>query len=119
MKDEIDLKKIIRRLETLQVSVDLVNQDREILEDIQASIRSLGDKLSSQREHLEAQHNVVRAEVSDMKGTVEDKMDEVKKEAKEAVTNAIVTEVAKKKNIVVKSGFFKKFRFMFGGGEKK
>lgn len=86
IKDEIG--KIVRRQDSLQNSIDLINADREILENIQGRLTSLEEqtKLSRQSDK-EAQKNIsyqinkvdeavrttIQEEVGEMKDVIESK----------------------------------------------
>lgn len=55
--------KLIRRVDGLQKSVDLLYQDREILEDMLGSIKSLQEVLLYSRQHVDNAVKDVKAEV--------------------------------------------------------
>ena len=106
--------KLIRRVDGLQKSVDLLYQDREILEDMQGSIKSLQEVLLYSRQHVDNAVKDVKAEVIEQGLKVEEKVQSVKETVQDNITG-LVQNIEKKKNvIVVKEGLFKKFKgFLF------
>jgi len=105
--------KLIRRVDGLQKSVDLLYQDREILEDMQGSIKSLQEVLLYSRQHVDNAVKDVKAEVIEQGLKVEEKVQSVKETVEDNITG-LVQNIEKKKNvIVVKEGLFKKFKKVF------
>jgi len=105
--------KLIRRVDGLQKSVDLLYQDREILEDMQGSIKSLQEVLLYSRQHVDNAVKDVKAEVIEQSLKVEEKVQSVKETVEDNITG-LVQNIEKKKNvIVVKEGLFKKFKKVF------
>lgn len=110
---EDEIKKVIRRVDGLQKSVDLLYQDREILEDMQGSIKSLQEVLLYSRQHVDNAVKDVKAEVIEQGFKVEEKVQAVKMSVEENISG-LVQNIEKKKNVfVIKEGIFKKFsRFL-------
>jgi hypothetical protein len=65
------LDKLVRRVDGLQKSVDLVYADREILEDIQGSISALKEILVSHKSHVDTATKDVKAEVIERSGELD------------------------------------------------
>lgn len=100
-----ELKKVNRRLETLQSSADLIYKDRELLEDIQASGQALKQIILLNQEHQDNNAQHVKADIKDVGVKVENKVDEVKNTMNE-------------KTIIVKTtkeNVFTKLRKLIGG----
>lgn len=107
------IKKVIRRIDGLQKSVDLLYQDREILEDMQGSIKSLQEVLLYSRQHVDNAVKDVKAEVIEQGFKVEEKVQAVKTTVEDNISG-LVQNIEKKKNVIlIKEGLFKKFaRFL-------
>ncbi len=110
---EDEIKKVIRRVDGLQKSVDLLYQDREILEDMQGSIKSLQEVLLYSRQHVDNAVKDVKAEVIEQGFKVEEKVQAVKTSVEDNISG-LVQNIEKKKNVfLIKEGLFKKFsRFL-------
>lgn len=107
------IKKVIRRIDGLQKSVDLLYQDREILEDMQGSIKSLQEVLLYSRQHVDNAVKDVKAEVIEQGFKVEEKVQAVKTTVEDNISG-LVQNIEKKKNVIlIKEGIFQKFsRFL-------
>lgn len=75
-----ELKKVVRRQDEIQKSVDLLFQDRTILEDLSGSVQSLKEIIVQNQDHqdkardsLHADVKVTGEEVKDLKSEMEDK----------------------------------------------
>lgn len=104
-----ELKRLVRRVDTLQKSVDIQIADRNILEDILARLSAVEQALHMNKDHQTEMQKDLKADVKDVQAAVEDKVNEVKNTIGE-------------KTIVVKSksdSMFAKLRKMLGGGENK
>ena len=91
-------KKIIRRLDEIQKDVTLIYEEREILEDIQGSIKHLQEIILANQEHQDNARNSLKSDVKKVEFAVQDKVDEVKNTIED-------------KTVIVKSstgGIFKK-----------
>ena len=118
-----ELKRLTRRVDTLQKSVDLLSQDREILEDLLGRMTSVEEVLRANREHQDLRTKDIKADISDVKDTVEAKVSEVQETVQENL-GAIATEVSSKKALILKKdGFFGKMKLWLKGkwskGKKK
>lgn len=111
-KFEDELKKVVRRVDQIQKSVDILYQDREILEDMQGSIQALKEVLLHNRQHMETAVKDVKAEVIEQGAKVEDKVNQMKDSVQDNLTG-LVQNIEQKSVVIVKEGFFKKFsRFL-------
>ena len=99
LKDEV--KGLSRRVDTLQKSVDLLSQDRNILEDLLGGIRSLEGILLANRTHQDLKSQDIKADIKDVQDSVEKTASEVQ-ETVEINVGALATEVSSKKIIVFK-----------------
>lgn len=108
-----EFKKLIRRVDGLQKSVDLLYQDREILEDMQGSIKALQEVLLYNRQHIDNAVKEVKAEVIEQGLKVEDKVEKVKTTVEDNISG-LLQNIEKKKNVIlIKEGLFRKFsRFL-------
>ena len=84
------VKSNTKRVDVLQKTVDLLSQDRDILEDLQGGLRSVEEVLLANREHnrshikdLKADVRQVEAKVELEAGNVKDKIEEIPKETVE------------------------------------
>jgi hypothetical protein len=96
-----ELKKLSRRVDTLQKSVDLLSEDRTILEDLLGRITSVGEILQANRQHQDLKTKDIKADIQDVQNTVEKTANEMQNVVQENV-GALVTEVANKKVILKK-----------------
>ncbi len=108
-KFEDELKKVVRRVDQIQKSVDILYQDREILEDMQGSIQALKEVLLHNRQHIDTVVKDVKAEVIEQGAKVEDKVNQMKDTVQDNMSG-LVQNIEQKSVFVVKEGFFKKFR---------
>ncbi len=95
---EEELKKIVRRLDSLQKTTDLLFQDRNILEDILSRLSAVEQALHLNKEHQTEMQKDMKADVKDVKFAVQDKIDEVK----ETMTEKTVIVNAKNQNLFQK-----------------
>src|SRR5581483_11056928 len=103
-------KKTKRAVDTVQKSIDLVYQDRQILEDVVGGIGSLRDILLKNREHQEIVRKDLKADVSG----VTEKVEEVKKD----VVDIVVDVSQNVKEVIPSQNFFQKlFSKKKKGGE--
>lgn len=113
-KFEDELKKVVRRVDQIQKSVDILYQDREILEDMQGSIQALKEVLLHNRQHIDTVVKDVKAEVIEQGAKVEDKVNQMKDTVQDNLTG-LVQNIEQKSVVVVKEGFFKKFAKLLRG----
>lgn len=113
-KFEDELKKGVRRVDQIQKSVDILYQDREILEDMQGSIQALKEVLLHNRQHIDNAVKDVKAEVIEQGAKVEDKVNQMKDTVHDNLTG-LVQNIEQKSVVVVKEGFFKKFAKLLRG----
>jgi len=123
LEDLID--KVVRRQDSIQKSLDLIYNDREILEDIQGSIRALHEVSLHSRQHVDNKVDDVKAEVREQGLKVEERVEKIKNSMEQNATDTIKTvednigglvqNIEKKKTIIVKEGLFTTFRKLLGG----
>lgn len=103
------IEKNDRKTDALQRSVDLLEQDRQILENILGSITELKQLIVSHREHQDSTMKDVKMEVTETKETVQDNI------------GTLVDTIDKKKIVVVKDSgtldYLKKIFKIHKGGE--
>jgi hypothetical protein len=73
--DELD--KIVRRVNTLQKTVDILLQDRDILENIQGRLTGLEEQMKLTRQHDNEVRKDIKEEVNTAGERVEKKVDEI------------------------------------------
>lgn len=78
-KIEIELQRLSRRMDAFQKAQDLWVGDRNLLEDIQLRLEALERAIHMNREKQGETAKDIKAEISEMKGSVEDKVDDVQK----------------------------------------
>ena len=84
-----ELKKVTRRINDLQKSVDLLYKDREILEDLQGSVRKLQELQLNARQHSDTVAQDIKFEIKDSQIKTEDKIEEKVEQAKEDIVKGI------------------------------
>ena len=94
LQDEIN--KLSRRVDTVQKTVDLLYQDRSILEDMQGAIRSVQEVLLHNRQHTESAIKDVKQEVIESQVKTESKLQEMKTVVDDGV-GVLVKEIVKPK----------------------
>ena len=94
------IKKLTRRIDTVQTSVDQVLQDRNILEDLVLRVAELENAMHMNRETQMDVQTEMKKDIKSVQFAVEDKVDEVKKEIDD-------------KKIVVEQGKFDKLKKVF------
>lgn len=72
-----ELKRLSRRLDTLQKSTDLLFKDREILEDVLTRLTALENAMNLQRQTATENAKNMRNDISGVKEAVEAKVEEV------------------------------------------
>ena len=103
-----EVKKVVRRQDELQKSLDLLFADREIMEDMQGSIKHLQEIILQNQVHQDNGQKDLKAEIREAGAIVEDKVHEIKKEIGE-------------KTVIVKSkteNIFMKIKSMLKGVKK-
>jgi hypothetical protein len=118
-----EVKKCVRRVDQLQKTSDLIYEDRNILEDMQASITALREGIHVNQQHQERVARDVKAEVIERGLEVKEKVENVEKKVEQKVdqvadtTNTILNGIAKeakknggsvKRNFLI--DFIKKFQ---------
>lgn len=71
-----EVKRLSRRIEEIGKTLDLLYQDREILEDILTRLSSVEGALNLQRTNQTEMVKNIKADIGEVKDTVEAKMDE-------------------------------------------
>lgn len=74
-KLEEELKKVVRRQDEIQKSVDLLFQDRAILEDLQASVTGLKEIILANQQHQDMARNSVQADINEVTNTMKELTD--------------------------------------------
>lgn len=116
-------KKINRRLDTLQSTVDLIYKDREILEDTQASIAHLKQLTTDYRNHFDEAIKDIKFEIGKAGVTLEEAFSQTKKTIEEVVSgykSTVETHIANliesikpKKVVLVKEQWYKRIMRLF------
>jgi cell fate (sporulation/competence/biofilm development) regulator YmcA (YheA/YmcA/DUF963 family) len=73
-----NLKKIVRRLDSLQKTTDLLYADRSILEDILSRLTTVETALHLNKDHQKEVQKNQSADIAQVQHIVEDKIDEMK-----------------------------------------
>lgn len=108
-----DVKALTRRVSDLSREVATLDQDREILEGIQAAIRSLEEATKVNKEHIDTIFKAIQLEVKVQGERTETSMGEVKDKVEEHISD-LVENIEKKKVILVKEPFFTRMKKLFG-----
>lgn len=104
LKVEAELKRLSRRMDAMQKSLDLWSGDRNILEDLMGRMISLEQSLHMNREKQGEVQKDIKADIHDLQGELVDKVDEVKKTLDD---KELIGTVSKEKLPLLKR-FFKK-----------
>ena len=110
---EDELKKVVRRQDTLQKSVDVQVADRNILEDILTRLSAVEEALHLNKDHQAEMQKDTKADILDVKYAVEDKIENKINEVRVGI---------EEKTIIVRStkeSIFAKIKKMLKGGEMK
>lgn len=99
-----ELKKVIRRLDSLQKTVDLLYSDRSILEDILGRLSTVEHSLNLNKEHQTDVQKDLKADIRDIKEAVEDKVDEVRMEVQDKTIVVAKEDHLKKIKNILKVG---------------
>ena len=91
-----ELKSIKRSQGSIQKSLDLIYDDRKILEDMQAADRRTQELLIYNRDHVERVMQDTKAEVVESKIEVGDKIDEVKEVIGQNGKDGIIKKIRKR-----------------------
>ena len=75
---EEEFKKIVRRLDTLQKTVDLMMGDRNMFEDILSRLGALEQAQHLNKDHQTEVQKDIKADILDVKHAIEDKVDEIR-----------------------------------------
>ena len=78
--DKDDVKKLVRDIGDIKQYLELVYKEREVLEDIQGSIKHLQEIILQNQNHQDNNKKDLKADVKDIQNIVESKVDEVKQE---------------------------------------
>ncbi len=108
-KLEDELKKVVRRVETMQKSLDLLYEDRGILEDIIAKQNALQEQFALIRNRYDKNTQDIRQEITGVGETMAIKADEGTAEVTEKL-GLVVNSLADKKVIELKPNFITKIR---------
>jgi gas vesicle protein len=76
--DELDLKSIVRRLDSVEKNLDMVLKDRDMFEDILLQLSELKNAVHMNRERQGEIKKELSADIKDVQNAVEDKVQEVK-----------------------------------------
>jgi chromosome segregation ATPase len=106
---EDEIKKNSRRIETMQKSLDLLYEDRSILEDIVAKLNTLLEQFQLNRNRSEKQTQDIKFEVQEVKDKVEDKIGDVGNTVEKNI-GTLVSEMKQKQVVTIKEGFFAKIK---------
>ena len=106
---EDELKKVVRRQETMQKSLDLLYEDRGILEDIVAKLTTLQEQFAKIRDRYDKNTKDIKQEVTGVGETMAIKTEEGTAEVTEKL-GLVVNSLAEKKVIEIKPNFISKIR---------
>ena len=99
LSDEI--KKVVRRQDELQKSVDLLFADREILEDLQGSIKHLQEIILANQVHQDNTKKDLKADVKEVGLKVEETQ-AIVEDATTSIKETVAGDVEKKNNLIQK-----------------
>lgn len=97
-----EVKKVVRRQDEISKQVDLLFKDREILEDMQGSIKHLQEIILQNQTHQDNTKKDLKADIKGVQFAVEDKVDEVRLGIEEKtvlvnnVTESVISKIKKK-----------------------
>ena len=75
---EIQLKELKRRMDSIQTTLDLLYQDRNMLEDIVTRVSQVEQALNLNKQHQTEIQKDLKADIKQSQFSTEDKMDEMK-----------------------------------------
>ena len=93
-----ELKKIIRRIDSIQKSVDTLNNDRNMLEDIITRLSAVEQALHLNKQHQTEMTKELKAEVRESGAIVDNSVQEIK----DKITDKTVIVKARSGNILTK-----------------
>ena len=101
MTDEnisVELKRLSRRIEELQKTMDLLHADREIFEDILSRMTAIESAIHLQRSTATETAKDIKSNINDVKDAVDAKVDEVN----EFIDDQTVVVKSQRKNVIDK-----------------
>ena len=101
-----------KKIDVIQKSIDLLDADRELMEDTHTSLREIKDLLTFQRTKQTDTHKEIKAEIQEVKESIDD----LPKETEKAVSTGfegILETVKKSRTVAVKSSWFSRFKKIF------
>lgn len=108
----VEVQKTVRRVDTLQKSVDLLYEDRQILEDIQASIGALKSQVLAHQQHIDLSVKDVKADVKEGQAEMGGKVEEVKDAIREVISTS-AKNIKIKNTDLIKKTVWQKFKGFF------
>lgn len=72
-----EVKKVVRRLDQLQKTVDLLYAERDLLEQIQGRLLGIEEQLKLNRQHGNQVRKDIKEEIRTVQDKVEDKVEEI------------------------------------------
>jgi len=110
-KIEDELKKIVRRQEVMQKSLDTLYEDRGILEDLQGQMRNLQEQFQLNRQNSERRNQDVKYEIQNVQDKVQDSMAEMGDKVEQNI-GTLVKEIKTKDVVVVKESFLQRIKHL-------
>lgn len=83
---EDTVKQLVRRVNSIQKTLDLINDDRNLLEEIIEKLTSLKDSFHSTRDHIDKRTKDIKSDVAEFSHKVEDSVDKLSDSIEEKAT---------------------------------
>lgn len=106
---EDEIKKVVRRQDTMQKSLDLLYEDRNILEDLVNKMNSLSEAVSRIRERYDKNTAEIKQEMTENKEHFAIKVEEAGEQISDRLGEVVDT-LAGKRIIEIRPGFIKRIR---------
>ncbi len=102
-----EIKKVVRRQDEMQRSLDLLFSDRQILEDVQGNLKHLQEIILANQQHQDQNKNDLKQEIREGNAITENKVHDI---VNKIDSNTVII---KSKSI----GIIDKLKKLFKGGE--
>lgn len=107
-KIEDEIAKVVRRQEEQSKTLDVMDKDREIMEDGLGVMRTVHQLLRDIRDHQYAANRNLDTKLQAVEGKIDQNPDDIKKIVS-ANMESFIEVVEKSKKVVVKNGWFDRF----------
>jgi len=109
---EDELKKVVRRCDVMQKSLDTLYEDRGIMEDTLTKIGELQEQLTLLRSRYDKNTQDIRQEIQNIKEKVDVRIGNVGDQVEKNI-GTLVTEMKTTQVVTVREGFFDRIKMLF------